>query len=229
MAGGGKYQKDLEGQLAFEGELTERQKHSMSRQHLRAARYFATRSQELEQDVDSTAEDQSIKPIHRSYVTGAIISAMAGLEASINELYLEARDNHRQRLQGLSDKAIALLAEWSGEIERSSMLLKYQTALLIAGAERFDKGAQPFQDIDSLVKLRNALIHYRPEWDSDLEVHQKLRDTLDSRFQVNPFYPDANLWFPHQCLGSGCANWAVEASETFLTEFCGRMGIPDRS
>lgn len=207
-----------------------RVKHSFSKQHFRTARYFATRCQQLEQGVDNAVYEESVRSIHRSYVTGAIISAVAGLEASVNELYLEACDNNRKALQGLSDVAIAEIAKSWEEIERKrrSILFKFGRALLLSGAERFDKDKQPYQDAASLVKLRHALVHYKPEWDSELEVHEDLQNRLRSRFRLNPLVAEDSLWFPHLCLGSGCAMWAVDASERFLTDFCDRMGIPNR-
>ena len=205
-----------------------RVKHSFSRQHFNAAHYFAVRSQELEKIALDKTPDKDLVSSHRSYVTGAIISTVAGLEASINELYLEACDNNRNTLRGLTNQAINMLAEWWEEIERISILLKYQTALMLVGAERFDKGEQPYQDVASLVLLRNALVHYKPEWDSELKVHENLRNRLESRFHPNSLAEETSLWFPHQCLGSACAMWAVDASERFLTAFCGKMGIPNR-
>jgi hypothetical protein len=203
-------------------------KHSFSRQHFRAARYFAEKSHEIEQEIDRDTNDETVKSVHRSYVTGAVISVVAGLESSINELYLEACDNNRNTLVGLNENAIAMLAEWWENIESCPILLKYQTALLLTSKEKFDRGARPYQDIDGLVRLRNALVHYKPEWDSELQVHEDLRNRLESRFQLNPFAAESSLWFPHRCLGSGCAMWAVDVSETFITDFCGRMGIPTR-
>jgi hypothetical protein len=203
-------------------------KHSFSKQHFRAARYFASRAQALEEDVDDTIDDENLRSIHRSYVTGAIISAVAGLEASINELYLEACDNNRNALQGLSDAAIAMLDEWWEEIKLKPILLKYQHTLLLVRAERFDKGASPYQEVASLVQLRNALTHYKPEWDTELDVHEDLRKRLESRFKLNPFDVKSNLWFPHRCLGGGCAAWAVDASERFLEGFCDKRVIPNR-
>ena len=191
-------------------------KHNFSRQHFWAARYFADKALEIEQTINN-ADDKNIKSIHRSYVTGAIISIVAGLESSINELYLEACDNNRNTLRGLTENAIEMLAEWWEEVKLCPILLKYQTALLLTFKEKFDPGGQPYQDIDGLIYLRNALVHYKPEWDSELQVHKKLRNRLESKFELNPFAAENSLWFPHRCLGSGCAKWAVKVSKIFIT------------
>ncbi len=204
-------------------------KHNFSKHHLWAAQYFSDRSFEIEQDTVPKDDDQRIINIHRSYIIGAIIFTVAGLESSINELYLEAIDNNQHTLSGLDRKAIEILGEVWKEIETYSSLSKYQTALILTGFKQFGKGQQPYQDTDTLMKLRNALVHYKPEWDSELDVHRKLKARLEPKsFPLNPFSSKNSLWFPHRCLGSGCAKWAVNAGETFLTEFCKRMGIPNR-
>jgi hypothetical protein len=209
-------------------------KHSFVRQHLDTARYFAMRSQELEERIKSVADrgdDGKVVTLmsnHRSYVTGAVVAAVAGLESYINELYLDARDNNLTGLLGnMTTTQLALLALWWEEIDRRPLLFKFRHALLLTSGVRFQAGEQPYQDADSLVALRNALVHYRPEWDSDLKVHAALQDRLRARFPMNPLVDETSLWFPHQCLGSGCARWAADASEGFLADFCSRMGIPN--
>ena len=78
----------------------------------------------------------------------------------------------------------------------------------------------------ALGKIRNALIHYRPEWDNEQKEHKKLKERLSGRFALNKH--GAGLWFPHQCLGAGCAAWATNQAESFMTDFCQRLGIPNR-
>ncbi len=67
-------------------------KHSFSTQHFRAAKHFATQAARIESRCVSSAHPAP--PSHRAYVTGAVISVVAGLESSINELYLEAVDRN---------------------------------------------------------------------------------------------------------------------------------------
>ena len=110
---------------------------------------------------------------HRAYVTAAIVFSVAFLEASINEFYLEARDSNQKTLEGLSDAEIAVIAELWDTVEQHTVLGKYQVALAACRKQRFDKGAEPFQRTDALVKIRNALIHFRPEWSDELEEQQK--------------------------------------------------------
>ena len=202
-----------------------RVKHSFSGQHLVAAKEFVRLCACGELKAVGASEESCE---HRAYATGAVVFSVAFLEASINELYLEAIDGNRQRLEGLSEAQVATLAELWEVIERASVLSKYQVALAACGAERFDEGAEPLQGTHALVKVRDALIHYRPEWDDELKVHKAIEDRLRGRFALNPLAKPDALWFPHQCLGAGCAKWSVEQAESFMRGFCERLGIPSR-
>ncbi len=198
-------------------------KHSFSKQHLSAAKLFATLAAQIESRAELTGSEWSE---HRAYVTGAVVFSTAFLESSINEFFLEALDMNRDNFGGLSDQQIAVLAELWDTVEQQQVLGKYQVALAACGKTRFDKGTDPFQGADGLVKIRNALIHYRPEWDNEQKEHKKLKERLSGRFALNKH--GAGLWFPHQCLGAGCAAWATNQAESFMTDFCQRLGIPNR-
>jgi len=209
--------------LELQDMATANVKHNFSKQHLTAAKFFASSAAPIESRPQLKEREWSE---HKAYVTGAIVFAAAFLEASINELYLEAVEGNTDRLSGLSDQHIAVLAELWELVEQQQVLGKYQVALAACGKSRFDKGADPYQGADGLIKIRNALIHYRPEWDVELDEHKKLKDRLDGRFPLNRH--GSGLWFPHQCLGAGCATWATDQAEQFMVEFCQRLSIPSR-
>lgn len=203
--------------------------HHFARQHFRAARFFADSAASLETEISAVNEkDDARKPQHRAFVVGAIVSAVMGLEACVNEVYLDACDKSQKNLSGLDDVAMSLLSEWWPELERRPTLLKYQHALLLLRKPALSKGEDPYQDADHLIHLRNALTHYKPEWDDSLDVHASLETRLTGRFALNPLGTEASLWFPHRCLGASCANWAVDAAEEFVRTFCTHLGIPER-
>jgi hypothetical protein len=221
------FTKSLSGSLSASGTLTTRRKHSMSRQHLAAASYFAANSQELEATVSQPTEEE--RSHHRAYVTGAILSSVAFLEASINELFLECIGNDTGKLGPLQDAAKQAMAEAWPSVERRPILEKYQHALVKSNLREFKKGRPPYQDASSLVALRNALVHYTPEWDDEETLHDNLRKRLSRKFEPNPFAAPGTLWFPHVCLGAGCASWATDTARRFSQDFTQRMGIPTRT
>ena len=154
---------------------------------------------------------------------------MAFLEASINELYLSAVDQDTEPLPTFDARLFPLFAQFWEDVECYSILHKYQIALLLAGKDRFPPGVPPYQDAASVVKLRDCLVHYKPEWDDETGQHQKLEDRLRGKFALSPYAPTGSLWFPHQCLGAGCAQWAVDTTRRFSDEFCDRLMIQRRT
>jgi hypothetical protein len=199
-----------------------RMKHSFSMQHLVAGRHFASLASQIQGKGKITEQDASEL---RAYVAGTVIFSVAFLEASINELYLEALDRNTATLNGLTAQQMAVLAELWETVEQHQLLGKYQIALAACGKSRLDKGAEPFQGTDGLVKMRNVLIHYRPEWNDELEEHKKVQDRLNGRFPLNPLANAGSLWFPDQCLGAGCAEWAIKQVVDFMREFCSHLGV----
>ncbi len=110
-------------------------------------------------------------------------------------------------------------------VERSKILQKYQFVLTAANKDAFNRGNSPYQEVDNLIKLRNALVHYKPEWDTDLKNHKVIENRLKSRFNINPFSHDSSVFFPKKCLGHGCAEWSVKSTIEFIEDFYRRMGF----
>lgn len=143
---------------------------SYSLDHARAAAHFVRQCSKLEAETAiplDRAITQQVLAEHRSAVTAAIFASAAFLEASINELFSSAgHDNFEVGggRGGLPQRRRQLLALLSEPLERASTLDRYQLALGLLDHEQLEIGAQPFQDTVLLVKLRNKLVHYRPEW-----------------------------------------------------------------
>ena len=94
---------------------------------------------------------------HKAYVTGAIVFAAAFLEASINELYLEAVDGNTDRLSGLSDQQNRRFGQTLGSlVEQQQVLGKYQVPSLLAEKADLIRSSAPYQGADGLIKIRNA-------------------------------------------------------------------------
>jgi hypothetical protein len=196
-----------------------------SAQHMLAAALFARKTFEIESTYPKDLVSREPYHAHRGYVTAAVLSAVASLEATINELFIDARDKNPHTFKNVDSSFPKLLAEvWDG-IESISILGKYQTALILARKPEFDRGTPPYKEVASLIQLRNALVHYKPEWDTDQKEHKKIEGRLKSRFAVNPFTGPNDAFFPKKCLGHGCAEWAVESGVTFIDEFFGRLGL----
>jgi hypothetical protein len=140
------------------GRMTEmHMKHNLSKQHLWAAEFFAGEAQALEATIPAPDEPQRVK--HRAHVTAAILSAVAFVEASINEFYVSAIDHDVETLPTFDDRLFQLFAQFWEDVKCYSILHKYQIALLLAGKDRFPIDRLPYQDAASVVKLRDCLVH----------------------------------------------------------------------
>jgi hypothetical protein len=207
------------------GVLTVRIKHSLSKQHMRGARLLAAKALEIESRGRPIPDAVLVE--HRAYVTGSIMSAVAALEASVNELYLEVRDAEPRTTDALDERGSELMVGLWAETERLPILEKYQRALLFCGRPSFQRGQSPFQETDSVVKLRDNLVHYKPEWNDEEGRHESLMLRLKDKCPLNPI-AEGELWFPHQCLSAGCASWSTQVAADFLSDFCARLGVPSR-
>ena len=204
--------------------------HQLSFSHIKAAAHFAKLSYKKEDEYDDSQPSSELRDEHRSYVIGSIITAVCYLEATINELFTNVKYISRSN-EWSPDVTQKMNEEW--DKERSlQLIIKYERALCIVKSESFDRGAEPYQSAASLIFLRNALIHYKPEWIGTGEsynktLNEKLRQKLENKIKkLNPMTQEGSLFFPHRCLGYGCAKWAVESSLNFSNEFFSKIGLP---
>jgi hypothetical protein len=205
--------------------------HQLSFSHIKAAAHFAKLSYEKEDEYDDSQPSSELRDAHRSYVIGSIITAVCYLEATINELFTNVEEISSSN-EWSPDVAIKMNEEWANE-RSLQLIIKYERALCIVKSESFDRGAEPYQSAASLIFLRNALIHYKPEWVGTGESYnkrlneEKLRQKLEKKIKkLNPMTREGSLFFPHRCLGYGCAKWAVESSVNFSNEFFSKIGLP---
>lgn len=219
----------------------------LSYTHINAAAHFAKLSYEIEERYKEYPSSDVFYQ-HQAYVIGCIITAASYLEATINELFANIADGCITPEELGHDIALIMANMWKVEIKppnktkpekvysplddlKPSILQKYQIALTLAQKDLFDTGKAPYQDIQYLIELRNALIHYKPEWWGDVEdyekvLSEKLKKNLEFRIKrLNLLTGKDNPFFPNKCMGYGCAKWAVESSVNFTEEFFQKMGL----
>ncbi|MGH9509550.1 MAG: hypothetical protein ACRD2M_06420 [Terriglobales bacterium] len=103
---------------------------------------------------------------------------MVSIEAFINELAVIAA------IHVAKDGApgwLTTLGEVLNEAEeaRGSLQSKYQLAMFVVSGKPFERGKAPFQDFDTLLRLRNDIVHLRP--------YQRVRKNPDGNFvQADP-------------------------------------------
>ena len=203
--------------------------------HMMAAIHFAKLADQLEDELERTKKfSWSLDIEHAAYVKAAIFSAVAFLEATINELFSDAGHVPSKKVPKTKKDRLQLMANiWGLEHfqRHASTLSKYQVALNLAGKKEFEKGKSPYQDAALVVELRNALTHFKPGWfvadvssDPVYMTEHELEKKLRGKFSTNPFTGRYNPFFPDKCLSAGCAAWALETSHELVKEFFSRMG-----
>ncbi|SRR6266581_2088980 len=154
-----------------------------------------------------------------AYATAAVLTSVAALEAYANELFVDPP----KIFPDLRVEVMACLWEL---YEQKRPLEKFELALLLKQADPFDRGAAPYQDVAALIKLRNALTHFKPEWENEQVEHAKVSAVLAGRFDPSPFLGPTEPLFPKRWATHGCTVWAVRSVVKFINEFDQRAGLP---
>jgi hypothetical protein len=171
---------------------------------------------------------------HRGLVVAAVISATSCLEACINELFSDADQPNLETLKPLPQSVRETMAGlWSLDVPRTakySILQKYNIAYFIITSRKLDMSRNPAQDADSLIELRNALVHYEPSWQqhgiNDIRIVHKFEKKFRRKIsRENKLTGGPNPFDPDKLLGYGCAKWSVETSIAFIDKFCADVGI----
>jgi hypothetical protein len=88
-----------------------------------------------------------------------------------------------------------------------------------------DEGKQPFQGAEDLILLRNALVHFKPEWTDNPRASASLEQRLRGKFRSNPLSGGDELFIPYRACGSPAAFWAIKTVIAFVNEFYSRLAI----
>jgi len=200
-------------------------------QHIRSAANFTRHALDIEEKYIGSNKDGLLHK-HQSYVTGAIFTSVAFLEATINEIFMDTSDSSSYgELEELGEETLKLMNSMWEVLSHSSTLNKFQKALVLTNKASFDKGSLPYQDVDLLIKLRNALTHYEPQTIithlvKESKINEKnISKNLKGKFELNPLIGAGASYFPHKILSYGCSKWAVNSSLNFTDEFFKKIKI----
>lgn len=229
------YKKELIAGVKVDGGVSAEVRTFLSIQlFMPAARHFRDAARAIEEAVQKERALES-----RMCSLASVLSAVAYMESSVNDVYIRASGS--DSLGNVPANVRASLAKrWikGGKKEYRAwphksdgvpeILVKYRDAArLLDGKEHADLGGH-FNDARDLIWLRNALLHYRATWPSELpERDVPFFARLSTKFAPNPFFPEPhNAFWPKGVLGHGCANWAVETSEGLVRWIEGLISKP---
>jgi hypothetical protein len=190
-------------------------------QHLMAAALFARQARVIERQNLEMPFGAFFEDI-RSYVSGAIMSSTAALEANINELFIAHGGPLRSTLSNFD-------AQFWGKkgIEQKPILAKYQKAMRILGKKELREDSPFYEDAECLIGLRNSLVHFKPLWDPERKKQVDLVGKLKNKFALSSFCDGGADFITMKCMSHGCAAWAVLVSTAFVKEFSMVSGLQD--
>jgi hypothetical protein len=118
------------------------------------------------------------------------------MEAAVNELFQDAFDRHQPYIEPLDREVQALLAtlwDWTEGRNKTpfTVLDKNEIALVLARKEPNPTDGQLFENASLLIKLRNALMHYKPQTLGGSDTH-RLERRLADRFAPNKLMSGAD-------------------------------------
>jgi hypothetical protein len=209
----------LEAKVTASGQL----RYSFTAQFLRGAARFTALARAIEEQPIGGVDEDS-RSDHLAYVAGAVMQSCAAIEAEIAEV-VEHGPGHHLGSNGLDQEGLKFLQPLADAIDGQSALDRYQLVLHLLRKAQFDNGGEPFQSTALLVRLRNAITHYRSKWGPDMDEEKLFKSMRHLRLARPPFIPENTNFFPHQCLGADCAAWAVRTAAAFIDDFYVKMGI----
>ena len=199
---------------------TMRSRMSFAIQHMLAAARFSRQCAGVERAHIGKNIDYFFDEIMHS-CNAAVLLAVASLEANINEVFFD-KDLH------FLEQSPDLLKEMWRLLARKSILEKYQAVMVLKGVEKLDQSKPPYQDVEALIQARNALVHFKPEWDDEQKALKDVATKLEGKFPFSPFMDSGAPKFPHRCMGHGFSSWAVRCSLHFMEVFHQSADIPHK-
>jgi hypothetical protein len=191
---------------------------NLSIHHLFAACRFAARVAQIEQEHAGQPFGEFWEEIlHNSL--GVATLTVASIESYANELYFEGSIL-------TSTLSMAAANEIAKLIDRESILQKYSIALAVQTGKHLDFGIAPVQNASALIKLRNAIVHFRSEWIGEQGKHEELSNKfLKNKFKPSAYFPNEPV-FPNAWASHDFTIWALRTTIQFLDHFYSEAGVP---
>lgn len=178
---------------------------------------------EIDQKGIQVTEEE--KTVHLGYVSGAIMQSVAALESEIWTIYNHGLGHHLGS-DGIDRVASETLNAVSTEVDKISILPKYNLALKLSRQKELDLGSQPMQDTKLLINLRNEITHYKSLFTEEIE-NKQLFTILKQKDSVPPsfFVGEVKNFYPLHCLTYRRSKWALNTAISFIEHFYAELGI----
>jgi hypothetical protein len=197
--------------------------------HIKAAERAAKRCQVLDQEYRQSPSDAVLTELRQQCLVSVMMPA-AAVEAFSNELLFDREPG----FQGLNFDAQQAAVK-TYKTDHSMKSLKTAGPLKACDAYLRKLGLQGLdiatrcteeEEAHALFLVRNAYVHYWPEWSGQPVLHAEMSTLLTGRFTDGPHPLPATIGlFPDRCLGFGFARWAVRSAVTFIRSIETRAGL----
>lgn len=177
----------------------------------------------------------------RTFVSAAVLSSTAAMEAFINESFVAHGGALRTKLKdfdaefwGDASAGAGVLTRFLSQllgrrrrrrgIEMFSILDKYNKALKLLGKPKIAKGDPIYVHAELLIGMRNYLIHFKPLWDAPRDREQELINGLTGKFTLSPYVDPTSDFVTMRCMTASCGDWAVRTTKDLIHEYGRRTG-----
>ena len=200
-------------------------------QHVQAAAYLTRQAARAEADL--TAETAPEAVALKAYVSSALFSSVAFLEALANEIYADAIRPEGGHLSALDERDRSMIAELgeTDSVQKASILSKYDIILRAAGKSPLPSDCDPHQATATIIRLRNEIVHYKASFfDVGTEgmvragsfhtsrLPQQIKGKFEPRKNAQGISGDA--W-----LGHGLAQWSVKTTVAYADAIFSTLGV----
>ena len=147
-----------------------------------------------------------------------IMMTVAGMESYLNELFADSATH-------FSSSMLPIWKKGAKDFDRKPLLDKADWFLLLRSKQKINRNESLIHDVEALVTLRNALVHFKPEWDNELDRHKSVSKQLEGRFVRSSWMASEPGVFPKAWITGGCTTWAVNTAIKFVDHIADCSGI----
>jgi hypothetical protein len=157
----------------------------------------------------------------------SIVFSVISLEAFLNEMTESAEDNQHHDYE---PQVVGLFARVMRDMENASLETKLVMSGWVLTGKNSDRGAHPFQDLGSLVALRNQLVHFKPSplvplapgvAGSTEEVNRKYLKRLEAKNILAPSMYQGS-WVYHATTRA-VAEWSCKTVSDMVSDFASKV------
>lgn len=145
------------------------------------------------------------------YSMACAMNATSALEAYANERFADGVAS----FPNIQPEVIEKFWELS---ERKSALEKFDLILTLRQEPPINHEDKIHRNAKVLVRLRNALVHFKPEWSNEKKKHFELSETLTQTMGSASRHAFAKM-FPYKWMVHANTQWCVHTVIEFLTHF----------